>query len=237
MSSTPDLPFGDRFLFLNTLLPLVHFPLMPLDLLKMVKEAIEYLDTGMQQGNNQNVTASIPPSRYTDPKALVSRAFQERGRPKGSLKRTELLLACHTKQDGTFPVQIKEKMEYEEDGNGHVRGFSGHINKTSVRVITPLRKVIEREKSKKNQFADEATRDSSPPDGVRDRNYIMKDIYGGTVAYRSIQLSGVASKEFCHVIVDEVIHDNVQLFMEGGTLGDISSSETVVLYKSLTCLG
>ncbi|KAF6139873.1 hypothetical protein GIB67_009720 [Kingdonia uniflora] len=45
--------------------------------------------------------------------------------------------------------------EYGEDGNGHVRGFSGHINKTSVRVTTPLRKVIEREKSKNNQFADE----------------------------------------------------------------------------------
>ncbi|KAF6159800.1 hypothetical protein GIB67_030058 [Kingdonia uniflora] len=139
MSSTPDLLFGDRFLLLNTLLPLVRFPLMPLDLLKkleksilsiqipvigqLVTEAIQYLDTGMQQGNNQNViyqhrrssfkelqylcdgdnngviyfagtsygehqwvnpvlakkisvTASSPPSRYTDPKALVSRAFQ-----------------------------------------------------------------------------------------------------------------------------------------------------------------
>ncbi|KAF6168892.1 hypothetical protein GIB67_038389, partial [Kingdonia uniflora] len=52
MSSTPNLLFGDRFLLLNTLLPLVCFPLMPLDLLKKVTEAIEYLDTGMQQGNN-----------------------------------------------------------------------------------------------------------------------------------------------------------------------------------------
>ncbi|KAF6144304.1 hypothetical protein GIB67_024531 [Kingdonia uniflora] len=64
MSSTPDLLFGDRFLLLNTLLPLACFLLMPLDLLKKLKknilgiripvigqlvmEAIEYLDTGMQ---------------------------------------------------------------------------------------------------------------------------------------------------------------------------------------------
>ncbi|KAF6156514.1 hypothetical protein GIB67_011315 [Kingdonia uniflora] len=47
------------------------------------------------------------------------------------------------------------KKEYGEDRNGHVRGFSGHINKTSARVTTSLRKVIEREKSKNNQFADE----------------------------------------------------------------------------------
>ncbi|KAF6163806.1 hypothetical protein GIB67_016146 [Kingdonia uniflora] len=37
-------------------------------------------------------------------------------------------------------------LEYGEDGNGHMRGFSGHNNKTSVRVATPLRKVVEREK-------------------------------------------------------------------------------------------
>ncbi|KAF6140666.1 hypothetical protein GIB67_013959 [Kingdonia uniflora] len=79
---------------------------------------------------------------------------QERGRPKGSMKRTKLFLASHTKQDGTFPEQIKDIMArinrlienepeimekdldhdpialvYEEDGNGKVRGFSGHINK------------------------------------------------------------------------------------------------------------
>ncbi|KAF6143885.1 hypothetical protein GIB67_001679, partial [Kingdonia uniflora] len=71
MSSTLDLLYGDRFLLLNTLLPSVHFPLMPLNLLKklekrflsiqipviwqLVTEAIKYLDIGMQQGNNHNV--------------------------------------------------------------------------------------------------------------------------------------------------------------------------------------
>ncbi|KAF6177031.1 hypothetical protein GIB67_040929, partial [Kingdonia uniflora] len=77
------------------------------------------------------------------------------------------------------------KKEYGDE-NGHVRDFSGHIIKTTVRVTAPLWKVIEREKSKNNQFADEATRDSSPPDGVTGRNCIMKDMYGGTVAYGSI---------------------------------------------------
>ncbi|KAF6150768.1 hypothetical protein GIB67_020851 [Kingdonia uniflora] len=61
-----------------------------------------------------------------------------------------------------------------------------------------------------------ATRDSPPTDGVRGRNCIMKDMYGGTVAYESILLSGVAPEEFYRVIIDEVIRDDVQLFMEGG---------------------
>ncbi|KAF6134536.1 hypothetical protein GIB67_028557 [Kingdonia uniflora] len=82
-----------------------------------------------------------------------------------------------------------------------------------------------------------ATRDSPPPDGVRGRNCIMKYMYGGTVPYGSIQLSGVAPGGFYRVIVDEVIHDDVQLFMEGGTFGNISSGETVLWYKSLTCFG
>ncbi|KAF6156513.1 hypothetical protein GIB67_011314 [Kingdonia uniflora] len=82
-----------------------------------------------------------------------------------------------------------------------------------------------------------ATRDSPPPDRVRGRNCIMKDMYGRIVAYKSIQLSGVAPKGFYRVIVDEVIRDDVQLFMEGGTLGDISSGEIVIWYKSLTCFG
>ncbi|KAF6147599.1 hypothetical protein GIB67_031590 [Kingdonia uniflora] len=81
----------------------------------------------------------------------------------------------------------------------------------------------------------QATRDSPPPDGVRGRNCIIKDMYGGTIVYGSIQLSGVAPEGFYRVIVDEVIRDDVQLFMEGGTLGDISLGETVVWYKSLTC--
>ncbi|KAF6167950.1 hypothetical protein GIB67_020520, partial [Kingdonia uniflora] len=49
----------------------------------------------------------------------------------------------------------------------------------------------------------EATKDSSPPDGVRGINCIMKDMYGRTVAYGSIQLSGVAPEGFYRVIVDD----------------------------------
>ncbi|KAF6170233.1 hypothetical protein GIB67_038766 [Kingdonia uniflora] len=73
-----------------------------------------------------------------------------------------------------------------------------------------------------------AAGDSPPPNGVRGRNCIMKDMFGRTIAYKSIQLSGVTPEGFYCVIVDEVILDDVQLFMEGGTLGDISSGETVV---------
>ncbi|KAF6153194.1 hypothetical protein GIB67_016673 [Kingdonia uniflora] len=69
---------------------------------------------------------------------------------------------------------------------------------------------------------------SLPPDGARGRKCIMKDMYGRTIAYKSIQLSGVAPEGFYRVIVDGVILDDVQLFMEGGTQGDISSGETVV---------
>ncbi|KAF6151272.1 hypothetical protein GIB67_017136 [Kingdonia uniflora] len=55
----------------------------------------------------------------------------------------------------------------------------------------------------------EATRDSPPLDGVRGRNCIMKDMYGGTVAYESIQLSGVVPEGFYRVIVDALICDDV----------------------------
>ncbi|KAF6173630.1 hypothetical protein GIB67_022989 [Kingdonia uniflora] len=60
-----------------------------------------------------------------------------------------------------------------------------------------------------------ATRDSPLPDGARGRNCIMKDMYGRTVAFKIIQLSGVAPEGFYRVIVDEAIRDDVQLFMEG----------------------
>ncbi|KAF6143304.1 hypothetical protein GIB67_039087 [Kingdonia uniflora] len=71
-----------------------------------------------------------------------------------------------------------------------------------------------------------AAGDSSPPDGAKVRNCTMKDMYGITIAYKSIMLSGVAPEEFYSVLVDVVILDDVQLFMEGGTLGDISSDLT-----------
>ncbi|KAF6153240.1 hypothetical protein GIB67_036586 [Kingdonia uniflora] len=39
-------------------------------------------------------------------------------------------------------------IEYGADGNGHVRGYNGHLNKTNIRVSTPLRRVIKRERVK-----------------------------------------------------------------------------------------
>ncbi|KAF6136935.1 hypothetical protein GIB67_025769 [Kingdonia uniflora] len=39
-------------------------------------------------------------------------------------------------------------VEYGADGNGHVRGYNGYLKKTNIRVSTPLRRVIERERVK-----------------------------------------------------------------------------------------
>lgn len=139
-SSTPKQLFGERLPSIDLLLPLVHFPLMPLHLLQkleksrlssqipifeqLVKEAIQYSGMGLKMpvidqnfrfqhrrssykelqyicdGDNNGViyfsgtsygehrwvnpvlakkitvTASSPASRYTDPKTLVSRAYQ-----------------------------------------------------------------------------------------------------------------------------------------------------------------
>ncbi|KAF6171664.1 hypothetical protein GIB67_042179 [Kingdonia uniflora] len=70
----------------------------------------------------------------------------EKGRPKGSVMRYEIFMACHTKEDDTYPEEMKERMEYGEYGNGHVRGYNGHVNKASLRVSEPFRRVIERER-------------------------------------------------------------------------------------------
>ncbi|KAF6143503.1 hypothetical protein GIB67_029672 [Kingdonia uniflora] len=91
-------------------------------------------------------------------------------RPKGSVNRYDIFKACHTKEDGTYPEEIKERMErmnkaiqkdlmlMDKDldndavaivnGNGQVRGYNGHLNKTNLRVSAPFRRVIEREKVK-----------------------------------------------------------------------------------------
>ncbi|KAF6176134.1 hypothetical protein GIB67_023425 [Kingdonia uniflora] len=99
--------------------------------------------------------------------------LQEKGRPKGFVKRYEIFMACHTKEDGTYPEEMKERMErmnraiqkdpmlmdkdldsdavaieYGADGNGHVRGYNGHLNKTNLRILAPFRRVIERERVK-----------------------------------------------------------------------------------------
>ncbi|KAF6147376.1 hypothetical protein GIB67_003274 [Kingdonia uniflora] len=97
----------------------------------------------------------------------------EKGRPKGSVKSYEIFMACHTKEDGAYPEEMKERMErmnraiqkdpmlmdkdldndtvaieYGGDGNGHVRGYNGHLNKSNLKVSAPFRRVIERERVK-----------------------------------------------------------------------------------------
>ncbi|KAF6156399.1 hypothetical protein GIB67_031520 [Kingdonia uniflora] len=107
-------------------------------------------------------------------KEYIRKVVAEKGRPKGSVKRSEIFLACHTKEDGTYPEEMKEPMgyskdpmlmdkdldndavavEYGADGNGHVRGYNGHLNKTNIRVSAPLRRVIERERVKQVMLND-----------------------------------------------------------------------------------
>ncbi|KAF6144129.1 hypothetical protein GIB67_004802 [Kingdonia uniflora] len=184
---------------------------------------------------------------------------RESGRPKGSVKRTELFLGCHIKQDGTFPEQMKDRMVIEREKSKNSQ-FADEV----VSVRQKFEEKLEVEASKRRRLEErigafelrkgrdginmyhaspsnvsfsQAIRYSPPPDGVKGRNCIIKDMYGRTVAYESIQLSGVAPEGFYRIIVDEVIHDDVQLLMEGGTLGDISTGETVIWYKSLTCFG
>ncbi|KAF6134239.1 hypothetical protein GIB67_010038 [Kingdonia uniflora] len=82
-------------------------------------------------------------------------------------------MACHTKEDGTYPEEKKERMErmnkaiqkdhmlmdkdldndavaieYGADGNGHVRGYNGRLNNSNLRVSAPFRRVIKRERVK-----------------------------------------------------------------------------------------
>ncbi|KAF6163559.1 hypothetical protein GIB67_022124 [Kingdonia uniflora] len=111
--------------------------------------------------------------------ASGKKAILKKGRPKGFVKRSEIFLACHTKEDGTYPKEMKERMErmnraiqkdlmlmdkdldndavaveYGAHGNGHVRGYNGHLNKTNIRVPAPLRRVIERERVKQAMLND-----------------------------------------------------------------------------------
>uniref|UniRef100_A0A0D9WFC6 BTB domain-containing protein n=1 Tax=Leersia perrieri TaxID=77586 RepID=A0A0D9WFC6_9ORYZ len=117
-TARPEMLFGGRLTAINTLLPLVRFPLMQLSLLQLmeksnlakievfrqlVAEAIEFSNAGLCMATNTSidapviksfnifrmvitmvlstmpnitVTASSPNSRYTDPKALVSKNYQ-----------------------------------------------------------------------------------------------------------------------------------------------------------------
>ncbi|KAF6164275.1 hypothetical protein GIB67_010245 [Kingdonia uniflora] len=105
-------------------------------------------------------------------KENIQKVVVEKGRPKGFVKRYLIFMACHTKNDGTYPEEMKERMErmnraiqkdlmlmdkdldndavaveYWANGNGHVRGYNGHLNKTNLKVSAPLRRVIERERA------------------------------------------------------------------------------------------
>ncbi|KAF6177066.1 hypothetical protein GIB67_015941 [Kingdonia uniflora] len=109
----------------------------------------------------------------------------------------------------------KSGLDYRH-GTGHEIGsylnvYEGHIRLENVFIVN--------EANPKFNFGDNgylsfehitwAVRYSPPPDGARGRSSIMKEIYSRTIAYKSIQLSGLAPEGFYRVIVDEVILDDM----------------------------
>ncbi|KAF6174435.1 hypothetical protein GIB67_024457 [Kingdonia uniflora] len=82
----------------------------------------------------------------------------------------------------------------------------------------------------------EAARDLPPPDEARGINCIMKDMYGRTIAYKSIQLSGRLLKVFYYVIMntsERACHLAKQAFDEAISELDSLSKES---YKDNTLI-
>ncbi|KAF6135712.1 hypothetical protein GIB67_028283, partial [Kingdonia uniflora] len=146
---------------------------------------------------------------------LDYKAKMEKGRPKGFVKRYEIFMGCHTKEDGTYPKKMKEGMEYEEDGNGHARGYNGHLNKTNIRVSTPLRRVIERERGRRCS--------PPPPELSTGNSCILKDMFRTNAAYGTVQFNTTASKGLYGVIIDEVIRKEACLYVDRHIHGDVSA--------------
>ncbi|KAF6173667.1 hypothetical protein GIB67_023026 [Kingdonia uniflora] len=126
----------------------------------------KFLCTFIGETTRENISPLVGDWRdlEEEDKEYIWKVVAEKGRPKGSVKRSEIFLACHTKEDGTYPEEMNERMErmnraiqknpmlmdkdldndavaveYGADGNGHVRGYNGHLNKTNIRVSTPLK--------------------------------------------------------------------------------------------------
>ncbi|KAF6136265.1 hypothetical protein GIB67_042750 [Kingdonia uniflora] len=106
----------------------------------------KFLCTFIGETTRENLSPLVGDWRHLgeEDKEYIRKVVAEKGRPKGTVKWYEIFMACHTKEDGTYPEEMKERMEYGADGNGHVRGYNGHLNKTNIRVSTLLRRVIER---------------------------------------------------------------------------------------------
>ncbi|KAF6170013.1 hypothetical protein GIB67_034405 [Kingdonia uniflora] len=159
-------------------------------------------------------------------------------------------------------------VEYGADGNGHVRGYNGHLNKTNIRVSTPLRRVIEWGRVKQamlnevqeileveanecRQFEKRVAAFESheslrgaymhrpfennvstsqgrrcsplPPESSSGNSCILKDMFGINVSYGTVQFNTTAPDGFYCVIIDEVVREEVRLYVESRTLGDVSA--------------
>ncbi|KAF6141951.1 hypothetical protein GIB67_037919 [Kingdonia uniflora] len=140
-------------------------------------EFVDHLSTPEEQAKREkgNAAGSKIHSPHTTGRLGASgkKEILDKGRPKGSMMRYEIFMACHTKEDRTYLKEMKERMErmnraiqkdlilmdkdldndavaieYGADGNGHVRGCNGHLNKTNLRVSAPFTRAIERERVK-----------------------------------------------------------------------------------------
>ncbi|KAF6150287.1 hypothetical protein GIB67_033986 [Kingdonia uniflora] len=134
-------------------------------------EFVDRLSTPEEQEKREKGKAARNKMHYPHTTGQLGASGMEeilkKGRPKGSVKRYKIFMACHT-EDGTYPEEMKERMSYSKspmlmdkdldndavaikygaDGNGHARGYNGHLKKTNLRVSTPFRRVIERERVK-----------------------------------------------------------------------------------------
>ncbi|KAF6139700.1 hypothetical protein GIB67_017344 [Kingdonia uniflora] len=71
-----------------------------------------------------------------------------------------------------------------------------------------------------------------PPESSSDNSCILKDMFGTNVAYETLLFNTTAPKGFYSVIIDEVIHEEVCLYVESCTLGDVSVGEVVAWLKN-----
>ncbi|KAF6136979.1 hypothetical protein GIB67_030743 [Kingdonia uniflora] len=70
-----------------------------------------------------------------------------------------------------------------------------------------------------------------PPESSSGNSCILKDMFGTNVAYGTMQFNTTAPEGFYSVIIDEVIRENVCLYVESRTLEDVSEGEAVAWLK------
>ncbi|KAF6151731.1 hypothetical protein GIB67_002014 [Kingdonia uniflora] len=138
----------------------------------------------------------------------------EKENPGLKVKRTHQFMPCHKKADGTFPEPIREKMEVFTTVVQNLHGFVDEIF-----------------------YQDDISNSGCSPFGnaycpsmpVLPRSCELLDLYGVTVAYRTLQQGGRASRDFNNKLIYEIVH-----VIEGGPLDDVVAGEIIVWEKFCT---